>query len=235
MSDSEVDIITFDGAAASPIPDVQVVPFPQPDDAIQLVESVYGSLDERFARYKAVISAQEEDLPIDIFKLPKAGKPDFGRRLFNRHDGVVKLDRDVLLDQIKTQSERTEAEKGKRKMQTADWFAQNTPEVTTELKRDLQLLKMRNVIDPKRFYRKEAGQVKDLPETFEVGTVIADSTDPDSLKQTRKQQKRTIVEELLADTNRRAYLKRKAVEIDTQKRAGGKKFYRDVQARKSKR
>lgn len=106
--------------------------------------------------------------------------------------------------------------------------------MTDELKRDLQLLKMRGVLDPKRHYRKDNSKVNDLPTTFQVGTIVAGATDAPSQKMARREQKRTIVEELLDDTERRAYFKRKAAEIDTQKRAGGKKFYKDLQSRRDK-
>ena len=36
----------------------------------------------------------------------------------------------------------------------AAWFGMKAPEVTDELKRDLEVLKMRGAIDPKRFYKK---------------------------------------------------------------------------------
>lgn len=40
------------------------------------------------------------------------------------------------------------------------------PEITPEVKRDLQLLKLRNVLDPKRFYKKDSD--RKLPKYFQV-------------------------------------------------------------------
>jgi hypothetical protein len=40
------------------------------------------------------------------------------------------------------------------------------PEITPEIKRDLQIIKLRNVLDPKRFYKKDDS--KGLPKYFEV-------------------------------------------------------------------
>jgi glutaredoxin 2 len=100
---------------------------------------------------------------------------------------------------------------------------------------------MRSVLDPKRHYRKEntrtvgADAKKLAGPRFEVGTLLADATESAAHKTRRKDQKQTIVEELLADTDRRAYLKRKQAEIDQQKRSGGKGFYKKVKDRRGSR
>lgn len=46
------------------------------------------------------------------------------------------------------------------------WFDMRAPKMTDEIKRDLQLIKMRNIIDPKRFYKKDGN--KKLPKVFQV-------------------------------------------------------------------
>ena len=50
----------------------------------------------------------------------------------------------------------------------AAWFGMKAPEVTDELKRDLEVLKMRGAIDPKRFYKKTGTQDEGLPKYFQV-------------------------------------------------------------------
>ena len=45
------------------------------------------------------------------------------------------------------------------------WFNMPATELTTTIKRDLTLLQMRNVLDPKRHYRASA---KALPKYFQV-------------------------------------------------------------------
>lgn len=109
-----------------------------------------------------------------------------------------------------------------------------TPEMTEALKRDLQVLKMRSVLDPKRHYRKENTKtsIGNLPKTFEVGTIIADHTESSAHKIRRKDRKETIVQELLSDMTRREYFKRKTAEIDSKKRSGGKAFYKSVKDRR---
>ena len=107
-----------------------------------------------------------------------------------------------------------------------------TPELTANLKRDLQVLKMRSVLDPKRHYRKENTKTNNLPKIFEMGTLISDATESAAHKVRRRDQKETIVEELLHDMTRREYFKRKTAEIDAKKRSGGRAFYKGVKDRR---
>ena len=57
---------------------------------------------------------------------------------------------------------------GGRRQDTAGakWFNMPAPDITPEIKRDLQLLKLRNVLDPKRFYKKDTD--RKLPKYFQV-------------------------------------------------------------------
>lgn len=106
--------------------------------------------------------------------------------------------------------------------------------MTEEIKRDLQLLKMRSILDPKRHYRKDNTKLKNLPKTFQMGTIISDSTESSAHKIRTKDQKQTIVDELLSDMTRREYFKRKTAEIDAKKRSGGRAFYNALKNRKAK-
>ncbi|KAH6920701.1 hypothetical protein HPB50_028311 [Hyalomma asiaticum] len=77
------------------------------------------------------------------------------------------------------------------------WFGLPAPEMTDELKHDLEVLRMRHVLDPKRFYKKN--DLKDLPKYFQVGTVMDSPADFYHARVPKKDRKRTMVEELLAD------------------------------------
>ncbi|KAJ1643055.1 rrna-processing protein fcf2 [Coemansia asiatica] len=107
------------------------------------------------------------------------------------------------------------------KQQTAgkNWFGMKAPVVTDELKNDLRVLQLRNVLDPKRFYKKSAG-VKKIPKYFEMGTVIEGATEFYSARMTRKERKSNIVDELLADKQARDYFKRKVGEIHAHNNSG---------------
>jgi len=94
--------------------------------------------------------------------------------------------------------------------------------MTEEVKRDLQLIKMRNVLDPKRFYKKDE---KKLPKYFQFGTVVESGADYYSGRLVKRERKKTIVDELLADDQRRSYYKRKFAEVqERQAQAPHRKF-----------
>jgi hypothetical protein len=92
------------------------------------------------------------------------------------------------------------------------WFNMSRPEMTDELKQELQVLQLRGYVDPKRFYKKSS-QSK-MPEYFEVGHVVTGAADYYSASRTtKKQQKLGFVDELLQDQEYRKYAKRKYREI----------------------
>lgn len=100
------------------------------------------------------------------------------------------------------------------------WFDMPAPTVTPELKKDLQLLKLRGAIDPKRHYKKDS-KSKALPKYFQVGTVVESVTDYYSGRMTKKERKPSLADELLSDPTVRQYRKRKVREIEEQNRPAG--------------
>lgn len=48
-----------------------------------------------------------------------------------------------------------------------NWYNMKAPEITEEMKNDLEILKMRSTLDPKHFYKKN--DFKNLPKYFQVG------------------------------------------------------------------
>lgn len=101
-----------------------------------------------------------------------------------------------------------------------DWFGLTAPEMTPQLKRDLQLLSMRHVLDPKRFYKKH----DKLSPHFAIGTIKEDPTEFFSARLTRKERKNTLAEEILS--TRGDYFKSKYRDIQKRKTSGGKKSWR---------
>ncbi|XP_037354962.1 deoxynucleotidyltransferase terminal-interacting protein 2 [Talpa occidentalis] len=104
------------------------------------------------------------------------------------------------------------------------WFGMKAPELTDELKNDLKALKMRASMDPKRFYKKNDRD--GFPKYFQIGTIVDNPADFYHSRIPKKQRKRTIVDELLADSEFRRYNRRKYSEIMAEKaaNAAGKKF-----------
>lgn len=102
-----------------------------------------------------------------------------------------------------------------------DWFGLPAPEMTEDLKRDLEVLRMRHVMDPKRFYKKN--DLKDLPKYFQVGTVMDSPADFYHARVPKKDRKQTMVEELLADAEFRRYNKKKYSEAMARQQRVSKK------------
>uniref|UniRef100_A0A8C6ELP5 Fcf2 pre-rRNA processing C-terminal domain-containing protein n=1 Tax=Microcebus murinus TaxID=30608 RepID=A0A8C6ELP5_MICMU len=98
------------------------------------------------------------------------------------------------------------------------------PEMTDELKNGLKALKMRASMDPNRFCKKNDRD--GFPKYFQMRTTVANPADFYHSRIPKKQRKRTIVEELLVDSEFRRYNQRKYSEIMAEKAANsaGKKF-----------
>lgn len=91
------------------------------------------------------------------------------------------------------------------------------PEMTNELKNELQVLQMRSALDPKHFYKRS--EMKSLPKYFEVGKVIETPVEYHTTKNDRKRN-RTMVDELLQDEEFQNYNKKKyqeAVQVESKK------------------
>ena len=114
---------------------------------------------------------------------------------------------------------KIEREKTKGK----DWYNMSAPEMTEERQRDLELLQMRHVLDPKRFYKKNNSE--NLPKYFQIGTVVDNAADFYTDRVAKKDRKQTMVDELLADAEFKKYQKRKYVEIIEDKSKKQGKFY----------
>lgn len=106
-------------------------------------------------------------------------------------------------------------------------------DLTPQLRRDLQLLKMRNVLDPKRHYKKDNSR-NDVPEYSQVGTVIEGATEFYSSRIKNKDRKQTILEEVAAQEQDGGRFNRKYQEIVTSKASGKKNFYKALMAKRSK-
>lgn len=114
------------------------------------------------------------------------------------------------------------------------WFNLPRTDLTPELKRDLQLLRMRSVLDPKRHFKKD-NRKSDVPEFSQIGTIIEGPTEFRSARLTNRERKRTLVEEVLAGELSTRRFKSKYNEIQKSKTSGRKDHYKKIKAkRKSK-
>jgi len=126
----------------------------------------------------------------------------------------------------------TKKERKALKHETAgkSWFDLPAPGAADlpQLYREVEALRLRNQLDPKRFYRKDEGEgkgVKGLPKHFAIGTIVTESTPfgtASSENLTRAARKRTLVDELVDDAEAKSYAKKKFKELQTLRGAKGR-------------
>ncbi|KAJ6619500.1 Fcf2 pre-rRNA processing-domain-containing protein [Mycena sp. CBHHK59/15] len=126
----------------------------------------------------------------------------------------------------------TKRERKELKNKTAgpDWFDLPAPAEADlpRLYREVEALRLRNHLDPKRFYRKDEGEgkgIKGLPKHFAIGTIITSTTPfgtPSSDNLTRANRKRTLVDELVDDAEAKRYAKKKFEDLQTVRGAKGR-------------
>lgn len=113
-----------------------------------------------------------------------------------------------------------------------NWYNIPRTKLTPELKRDLQLLRMRSVLDPKQHFKKENRKTQ-VPEFSQVGTIIEGPTEFFSARLTKKDRKRTIVEEVLAAEKATQRFKSKFNDIQRAKMSGKKAYYKRLKAKRT--
>lgn len=87
---------------------------------------------------------------------------------------------------------------------------------------------MRNYLDPKKFYKSS-----DAPSQFaQRGTVISSNAEYFSSRMTKKEQRTTLLDEVMADGSGRKYVKRKFGEIQKKKESGGKKWRKGMEKKR---
>ncbi|CAO3626026.1 unnamed protein product [Cunninghamella blakesleeana] len=126
---------------------------------------------------------------------------------------------------------RKERQLEREKTTGKGWFDMPRTEITPEIKRDLEILKMRHILDRKRHYKK-MGKNSD-PTYFQVGTVIEGATEFFSSRINKKDRKRTFVDEILGNDEQREYYRNKYLTSQQAKSSGGKKHYKKLKAKRS--
>lgn len=114
----------------------------------------------------------------------------------------------------------------------SDWY--NLPRTSNDpqVKRDLQILKLRSVLAMGKQHFKKDTRKDPFPEFSQVGTVVEGPTDFYSGRLIRKERKRTLVEEVLASGSSLSKFKAKYNEIQERKTSGKKAHYKKLVARR---
>ncbi|OMH82769.1 Deoxynucleotidyltransferase terminal-interacting protein 2 [Zancudomyces culisetae] len=148
------------------------------------------------------------------------------------HNKGIKTARDLVAKKPSLNERRKE----KEKTIGSKWFGMKRPDhISDNVKRDLHLLKLRNVLDPKRFYKKGVDHKRaEIPKYFEIGTIVQGNAEFYSSRIPRKQVKSTFAEEILASRDSVKYLKRRFNEIQTSNQKNGRKNYKNAQKLRNK-
>lgn len=112
----------------------------------------------------------------------------------------------------------------------ANWFDMPKTDLTTEMKRDWQILRMRNILDPKH---QRKNLQSEPPKYSQVGEIIAGPTDYYSARLTRKERKRNLLEEAMS-TRDDVKMKTKYAGIQKRKTSGKRAFYQNLVQRRRK-
>lgn len=100
------------------------------------------------------------------------------------------------------------------------------PEVTEEVKHELELIRMRKALDNKRFYKRS--EAKTLPKFFQIGKVLPSPLD--HFQERNQRPSKSLVDDLLADAEFQKRNKRKYREIMENKKSSG--YYKAQQKMK---
>ncbi|CUA75144.1 Deoxynucleotidyltransferase terminal-interacting protein 2 [Rhizoctonia solani] len=142
----------------------------------------------------------------------------------SKYKGKEKQKGGALSEEEDNEKNLTKRERKEMKLMTAGpkWFDLPAPSDADRprLAQELEALRLRNALDPKRFYRKDAeGSKRETPKYFAIGKIVDTATpfrDADhSQNLTRAERKRTIVEELVEDAEARRYAKKKFADLQS--------------------
>uniref|UniRef100_A0A1B6JJI1 Fcf2 pre-rRNA processing C-terminal domain-containing protein n=1 Tax=Homalodisca liturata TaxID=320908 RepID=A0A1B6JJI1_9HEMI len=144
---------------------------------------------------------------------------------FEQHQHIANFNKSTRKLKIERKMER-------EKTRGPQWFNLPATSVTPEVENDLKIIQMRSVLDSKHFYKKN--DLKVLPKYFEVGKVLDSPADYYHSRVPKKERKRTIVEELLADAEFQKKNKKKYKEIMIQRSKTHYKAHRVAKRLKKK-
>ncbi|KIX98120.1 uncharacterized protein Z520_06200 [Fonsecaea multimorphosa CBS 102226] len=196
-------------------------------------------------------STNEDEISLEIVTptttsrkiIPKIHHGLVRSRYINDKQGVAETNAKAILERQQSlladglRSVETVQKSKKTNDQTSagpDWFDMPKTHLTPQLKRDLQLIEMRSVLDPHRHYKKNNRKGK-VPTFSQTGTVIEGPTEFFSARINKKDRSKNFVEEAIATERETGRFKRKYSEIQESKTSGKKAHYKKLMAKRRKR
>lgn len=102
-----------------------------------------------------------------------------------------------------------------------------------KVKREFQLLRMRGVVDRKKFFKKDSRK-EFMPTFSQFGTLVEGPLEHHNGRLTRKERKRNLVEEVLATGESDGKFKDRYQKIQEKKMSGKKGHYKRLMAARRK-
>ena len=103
--------------------------------------------------------------------------------------------------------------------------------VTEELERDMALIRNRNYLDPKRFYKSADNPRPGMKTVVQAGTVIEGPTEFYSSRLTKKQRRSNLVDEVMADPESAQWAQQKYKRMQQEKNEQSRKWGKNVKNR----
>ncbi|KAI9891316.1 MAG: hypothetical protein M1814_002829 [Vezdaea aestivalis] len=138
-----------------------------------------------------------------------------------------------LIVELRRQKLKAKVPKSKAPTAGPDWFNLPRSEVTPEIKRDYQLLRMRSVLDPQRHFKKDGTETATPPQFFQTGIVQEGPTEYFSARIDKRNRKNNFAEEVLASGSK-SYYNDRFGKIQKTKSSGKRKHYKDLKEKRAK-
>ncbi|CAE1311270.1 Deoxynucleotidyltransferase terminal-interacting protein 2 [Acanthosepion pharaonis] len=124
---------------------------------------------------------------------------------------TTKLAADPTSEIISKRQKKKMNKERRDKVCSDKWFNMKAPELTKDVKNQLSVLQLREILDRKNFYK--SNDRKKFPKFFQMGKVVESPADFYHARIPKKQRKATLLDEVMADADLRKYQKRKYAEI----------------------
>ena len=126
---------------------------------------------------------------------------------------------------------KKQQQKAARRARSGDfgqgWFHMKPTRMTDEMKQDMLLIRNRNYLDPKKFYKSTDGVAKTGGSMVQVGTVVEGAAEFFSSRLTKKERRRNLVDEIMADPASSDYAKRKFRQKTSERDAKRQRFQKE--------
>jgi len=138
----------------------------------------------RASKYSTTRSSATPYYDLESSKLAMLDKPCYV-------EGIDIMGKRKLKKKQKEESERTKGVK---------WFNMQAPELTQERKNDLEALRLRGALDTKHFYKRN--NLTHQPKYFQIGKIVEGPADYYNSRVPKRQRKKTLADEMVAEMSR---------------------------------